>query len=134
MLNQTQTVTVIRRACTLVSVVAVLYLMDMELNQQVVVEKAKDLKLPKVTTSSCPHDDRPRKTYADFVSIAKVDHKKIIGIPWVRLPDLEDYLPSYLKYKEKLLTPVMDQGVCASCWSISVVQMIADRISVYTGG
>lgn len=79
---------------------------------------------------------KSRKTYDDFVSIAKVDHKRVMGIPWIRLdvPELVDYLPSYLKYKEKLLTPIVDQGTCASCWSISVVQMLADRISVYTGG
>lgn len=77
---------------------------------------------------------KKRKTYDEFVALAKVDHKAVIGVPWVQLPNLDGYLPSYLKYKEKLLTPVVDQGKCASCWSISVVQMLADRVSVYTGG
>ncbi|ACH46878.1 putative cysteine protease [Feldmannia species virus] len=79
---------------------------------------------------------RPRrKTYTEFVELALCDHERKIGIPWVQLEeDVGDALPSYLKYKERLLTPVVDQGKCASCWSISVVQMLADRVSVYTGG
>jgi hypothetical protein len=77
---------------------------------------------------------RNRKTYEEFVAAAKVDHMRVIGVPWVQLPDLDGYLPSYLKYRESLLTPIVDQGVCGSCWSISVVQMLADRVSVYTKG
>ena len=82
-----------------------------------------------------PTPKKTRKTYTEFVQLASVDHKKTIGIPWVDLGAIDDVtLPSYLKYKEKLLTPVIDQGLCASCWSISVVQMLADRVSVYTAG
>lgn len=103
------------------TIAGVVYALDDNFNQTVTLENS--LGKPK-----------KRKTYAEFIAIAKVNHKKVMGVPWVQLPDLNGYLPSYLKYREKLLTPVVDQGNCASCWSISVVQMLADRVSVYTGG
>ena len=78
---------------------------------------------------------RHRKTYSEFCRLATVDHKKVLGIPWIDLGSVITIdLPSYLKYKERLLTPSIDQGSCASCWSISVVQMLADRVSVATKG
>ncbi|KAG5182949.1 FirrV-1-A48 precursor [Tribonema minus] len=43
-------------------------------------------------------------------------------------------LPSYLKYKERWLMPVRDQGPCAACWSYSVVDMMADTLNVWTAG
>lgn len=101
----------------------VLYLLDKELNAT-----------PTLEAPLAPRSQKKRKTYEEFVKLASVDHTKIMNIPWVQLPDLESYLPSYLKYKERILTPVVDQGLCASCWSITVVQMLADRVSVYTAG
>lgn len=108
-----------------ITIAGVIYVLDEKFNQAPAVENAMN---PVGKTK------KKRKTYDEFVALAKVDPNHIIGVPWVQLPDLDGYLPSYLKYKEKLLTPVVDQGKCASCWSISVVQMLADRVSVYTGG
>lgn len=31
--------------------------------------------------------------------------------PWIKLPDLDGFLPTYLKYKEKLLTPNCRSGI-----------------------
>lgn len=107
-----------------ITIAGVVYILDEQLNQVSSLDRSEE-SLGKL---------KKRKTYAEFVALAKVDHKAVMGVPWVQLPDLDGYLPSYLKYKEKLLTPVVDQGKCASCWSISVVQMLADRVSVYTGG
>lgn len=74
-----------------------------------------------------------KKTYEEFVGIAKgIDPQYPIGLPYTKYPDLK--LPNYLKYREKLLIDVVDQGLCASCWAISVCHMIADRISIYTNG
>ena len=61
-----------------------------------------------------------KRTYEEFLALAKVDPRHEIGIPWIKLPDLDGFLPTYLKYKEKFLTPVVNQGDCASCFSISV--------------
>jgi len=74
------------------------------------------------------------QTFQQFVDVAKViDPKYPINIPWIGLPKITK-LPTYLKYKERLLTPVVDQFGCASCWSITVTSMMSDRISIYTGG
>jgi hypothetical protein len=43
-------------------------------------------------------------------------------------------LPRYFKYKESLLVPIRSQGKCASCWAFAICDMLADRVSVYTGG
>ena len=74
-----------------------------------------------------------KKTFEEFVGIAKnIDPLYPIGLPYTKYPDL--VLPTYIKYRENLLTNVVDQGKCASCWAISVCHMIQDRISLYTGG
>lgn len=109
-------------------IIIVVLLLDEKFDRVKVVENAlEDLSVGK-------KQKKHRKTYQQFIDAAKVDHMSVIGIPWVQLPNLHEYLPSYLKYRESLLTPIVDQGTCASCWSISVVQMLADRVSVYTGG
>lgn len=41
---------------------------------------------------------------------------------------------SYYKVRESLLVPVRSQGTCASCWAFAVADMLADRVSVMTGG
>ena len=65
----------------------------------------------------------------------KADYKTYLGSNYIRIPDIFGVeLPKYLKYKEKHLTTVIDQGDCASCYSITVAHMLADRISVMTGG
>ena len=74
-----------------------------------------------------------KKTYKEFVgatNTALVNHK--IGIAYKQLPDVE--LPTYMKFKEKYLTPVVNQDQCTSCWAISVVHLVQDRISLYTKG
>lgn len=76
----------------------------------------------------------PKKTYEEFVKAANMDPNYTIGIPWINLIDATPYLPDYIKYKENMLTPVVNQDQCASCWAISVVHCIQDRISVYTAG
>lgn len=43
-------------------------------------------------------------------------------------------LPSYFKWKEKILVPVRDQGKCASCWAFAVADCVGDRLSIATGG
>lgn len=76
---------------------------------------------------------KPRVTRKQFESLAKLDHKAPITLPWVKSDGLQKP-PRYFKFKESLLTPVIDQGMCASCWSISTTGMLADRISLYTNG
>lgn len=76
----------------------------------------------------------PKKTYDQFVRAANMDPSYKVSIAWINLIDATPYIPNYIKYKESLLTPVIDQSDCASCWAISVCHMIADRIAVYTGG
>jgi cathepsin B len=43
-------------------------------------------------------------------------------------------LPKYFKYREAGLVPIRSQGKCASCWAFAVTDVIADRISIFTGG
>lgn len=43
-------------------------------------------------------------------------------------------LPSYFKAKEVLLTPVRNQLGCSSCWAFSIAEVLADTISLRTGG
>lgn len=76
----------------------------------------------------------PKQSYDTFVKAASVDHLSPIGIPIAIMPDVSNKLPKYLKYRENLLSPVINQQVCASCWAISVCHMITDRISLWTGG
>ena len=75
-----------------------------------------------------------KQTLQEFTDTAKVINPNYpINIPWISLKKPE-HLPTYLKYKEKLLTPVFNQLRCSSCWSYTVTAMLADRISIYTGG
>lgn len=76
----------------------------------------------------------PKTKYEDFVKAANMDPRYRVSIPWINLIDSTPYLPNYIKYKEALLTPVVNQSDCASCWAISVCHLIADRVAVYTGG
>lgn len=43
-------------------------------------------------------------------------------------------LPAYFRYKESLLVPVRSQRSCAACWAFSIADMLADTLSVLTGG
>ena len=73
-----------------------------------------------------------KKTYEEFVGAANMNPAYKIGIPYTAHPDIE--LPKYLKYRESLLTDVVNQDQCTSCWAISVVHLVQDRISLYTKG
>lgn len=55
-------------------------------------------------------------------------------VAWNRALPIEAILPRYFKYKEKLMVPIRSQGKCASCWAFAVTDMLADRVSVHTGG
>lgn len=74
----------------------------------------------------------PKKTFAEFKQATNKMMDLPIGLPYTLHPEIK--LPTYIKYKESLLTPVIDQNVCASCWAISVCHLIADRIALYTKG
>ncbi|CAM9092036.1 unnamed protein product [Ectocarpus sp. 12 AP-2014] len=76
----------------------------------------------------------PKKSFSDFVKAASIDPVYPIGIPTATSRSVTDKIPRYLKYKENLLTPVINQDVCSSCWAISVCHVISDRISLLTGG
>lgn len=43
-------------------------------------------------------------------------------------------LPYYYKYKETILTPVRDQSHCSSCWAFSITGVMADTLSIKSGG
>ncbi len=73
-----------------------------------------------------------KKTLEEFARAANMDPKYKIGIPYTEHPSIK--LPTYIKWREYLLTPVINQDQCTSCWAISVCHLIADRISLYTGG
>ncbi|CAM9159362.1 unnamed protein product [Phaeothamnion confervicola] len=74
-------------------------------------------------------------SFETFKAVARVNHRKPIGLPLVKLPATSNVkLPSYLKYKEALLVPVRTQGICTSCWSFAIADALADRISIYTNG
>lgn len=77
----------------------------------------------------------PKKSYEVFVKqAASIDPLYPIGIPMIQSVDATVKLPKYCKYKENLLTPVVNQEICSSCWAISVCHVISDRISLLTGG
>ena len=89
--------------------------------------------------TSLPHGMEkpgPKKSYDTFVKAASIDPSYPIGIPLAILPPKSELpkLPRYYKYRENLLTPVINQDKCASCWAISVCHVISDRISLMTGG
>lgn len=76
-----------------------------------------------------------KKSYAVFVKqAAAIDPSYPIGVPLANLPDVSTKLPKYMKFRENLLTAVVNQEVCSSCWAISVCHVISDRISLLTGG
>jgi hypothetical protein len=69
-----------------------------------------------------------------FARRAKVDMTQQIQ-NYMYVPPLTDQaLPSYYKFKERILLTPRDQGGCASCFSFSVCDMVSDRISIFTGG
>jgi cathepsin B len=43
-----------------------------------------------------------------------------------------NHLPPYFQHTK--IVPVRDQGVCTSCWTFSVADMLADRMCMYTQG
>jgi C1A family cysteine protease len=59
-------------------------------------------------------------------------HKYMINLG--RPSDPQEVLPTYFKWREKLLVPIRSQGQCASCWAFSVCDSMADRISLHTRG
>lgn len=78
---------------------------------------------------------RPKASKAEFEALAAaIDPKYKTTLPWARASASVARLPKYLKYDETKLTRISDQGICASCWSIGVTGILADRISIYTNG
>ena len=76
-----------------------------------------------------------KSMFEQTIRKANIDHKHYLGANFVKLPDLiGKEIPKYIKYKESILTKPSKQGTCNSCWSFTVTQMIADRISIMTGG
>ena len=76
-----------------------------------------------------------KNMFEQTIRKANIDHKHYLGATFVKLPDLiGKEIPKYIKYKERILTKPSKQGACNSCWAITITQMIADRISVLTGG
>ena len=76
-----------------------------------------------------------KNMFEQTIKKANIDHKHYLGANYVKLPDLiGKEIPKYIKYKESILTKPSKQGTCNSCWSFTVTQMIADRISIMTGG
>ncbi|CAM9103545.1 unnamed protein product [Ectocarpus sp. 12 AP-2014] len=112
-------------AIVFVGLLCVIYLID----SQTEVSVLEDTSLPVGMKKP-----GPKKSYEEFVKAASTDPAYPIGIPMINLPDVTDRLPTYLKYKESLLCPVINQETCASCWAISVCHVISDRISLLTGG
>lgn len=91
--------------------------------------------VPEMATDT-PAGDGQRKPKAgqeQFEALATINHKAPITLPWMKAGGSQK-LPSYLKYDENKLTPVIDQFACAACWSIATTGMLADRISIYTNG
>jgi hypothetical protein len=41
---------------------------------------------------------------------------------------------TYMKWKESVLVPVRSQRQCTSCWSFSIVDMLADKLQILSGG
>ncbi|CAN0298968.1 unnamed protein product [Ectocarpus sp. 6 AP-2014] len=80
-----------------------------------------------------PHRGKAnRREFEDLGSAT--NRSEQITLPWIKEPASGLDLPRYLKYDENKLSPIRDQGTCASCWSIGVTGILADRISVYTNG
>ncbi len=78
---------------------------------------------------------RPKASKAEFEALAAaIDPKYKTSLPWAKASASVATLPKYLKYDERVLTPIEDQGTCAACWSIAVTGILADRISIYTNG
>ena len=48
--------------------------------------------------------------------------------------DYEKELPRLIKYKNRLLVPVGDQGECGGCWAFSIADTLADRTMVFSAG
>ena len=59
-------------------------------------------------------------------------HESVISLGRAVSP--KEGLPKYFKYKESALVPIRNQGKCASCWSYAVCDLLADRLSLATGG
>jgi len=108
-----------------VALFVVIYLIDAQSEVAVMEDKTLPVGMEK---------PGPKQSYNTFVKAANMDPNFKVSIPWINLIDATPYLPNYIKYKESLLTPVINQSDCSSCWAISVCHMIADRISLYTGG
>ncbi len=68
-----------------------------------------------------------------WVAPDKVFYHKLI-LDNGRVREADNVLPRYFKYKERLLVPIRSQGKCASCWAFAIADMLADRVSLHTGG
>lgn len=81
---------------------------------------------------------RNRSTGPGLITFKHYDPPRVFEHRYIldnRFMDVTSFdLPKYFKYKESMLVPVRSQEKCASCWAFSVADMIADRISIATGG
>lgn len=82
------------------------------------------------------------KIFAQPFFLGTVNFKRPVNVPLtpfkarkkvVQLRD-DDILPPFLIYQTQYLKPVIDQGICGSCWALTVSNILSDRVSVYSNG
>lgn len=78
------------------------------------------------------HEDHARLLPIDVRPEGVYRHSCVMSVN--RPVDPAHALPRYFKYKESVLVPVRNQGKCASCWAYAVSDVVADRLSLATGG
>ena len=59
-----------------ITIAGIVYVLDEKFNQAPILETGSKNPLGK--------PKKKRKTYDEFVALAKVDHKQVMGVPWVQ--------------------------------------------------